>query len=216
MSKLMIVEDDVNTASMISHIAQLVSIEVVGVAKSWREALDILEGNCIDFATLDIDIEGNVDGIEVGKMLQARGIGFTFVTSLCDVATIREATQANPISYIVKPINKENMVAAFLLMLKKNALATLPAADIKKTCSIGIDGMIYNGKMMVKLSRSERAVLTLLIRRMGVTIPYEEFFIDGCENEASLRNIILKLRKKCPDLMIQNVKEVGYCVHYIG
>ncbi|MDD2839285.1 MAG: helix-turn-helix domain-containing protein, partial [Sulfuricurvum sp.] len=76
------------------------------------------------------------------------------------------------------------------------------------------DGMImYNGEMLL-LSHYERIVLGLLIKNFRCVVSRETFFehLWNCPddiNEGTLRNTILKLRKKL-NIEIENVRNVGY------
>jgi DNA-binding response OmpR family regulator len=66
----------------------------------------------------------------------------------------------------------------------------------------------------LELSKNEHRVLGLLIKNIGYSVAYETFFYsdDDTEttNEATLRNIMAKLRKKCPDITLKNIKDLGY------
>jgi len=216
MKKLLIIEDNWMMANMIEDVAAIMDIEVVGVATSWSEALGLLGSNKPDFAVVDINIEGLIDGIEAARRLRVEGIDFMFLTAYKDMETIKEAAELSPLSYLIKPITPENLMATFLLAIKKIE----ENVQSEAICDYSVDNgdPSYKGKAILNLSKSERRVLALLIKNMGHTVGYESFFYgaDGetdSNNEASLRNIIAKLRKKCPDMTIKNVKDVGYIAY---
>lgn len=213
MKKLLIVEDNWMMAYMIEDVAHILNIEVVGVATSWSEAEKIVALQKPDFAILDININGEVDGIKAARLLKEQGIDFLFLTAYKDIDTIEEATELSPLAYLVKPITPENLMATLLLAIKKMH-QKLPNKKISSYSAKNND-VLYQGKAITNLSKSERRVLGLLVKNIGHTVGYESFFydIDGdleSNNEASLRNIVAKLRKKCPTLVIKNVKDVGY------
>jgi DNA-binding response OmpR family regulator len=211
--RLLIVEDNWMMAYMIEDVAHILNIEVVGVATSWGEAEKIVALQKPDFAILDINIDGEIDGIKAARLLRAQGIYFLFLTAYKDIDTIEEATELSPLAYLVKPITPENLMATLLLAIKKID-QKLPNKKIFSYSAKNND-VLYQGKAITNLSKSERRVLGLLVKNIGHTVGYESFFydIDGdleSNNEASLRNIVAKLRKKCPTLVIKNVKDVGY------
>lgn len=211
--RLLIVEDNWMMAYMIEDVAHILNIEVVGVATSWGEAEKIVALQKPDFAILDINIDGEIDGIKAAGLLRAQGIYFLFLTAYKDIDTIEEATELSPLAYLVKPITPENLMATLLLAIKKID-QKLPNKKIFSYSAKNND-VLYQGKAITNLSKSERRVLGLLVKNIGHTVGYESFFydIDGdleSNNEASLRNIVAKLRKKCPTLVIKNVKDVGY------
>jgi DNA-binding response OmpR family regulator len=218
MKKLLIIEDNWMMAHMIEDVATILNIDVIGIATSWDEAKEILTVQKPDFAIVDININGLVDGIEAARRLRAQEIDFLFLTAYKDLETIKEAAELSPLAYMIKPITPENLMATFLLATKKidqKALTNSPPAY-----TVENNDLLYMGKAMTSLSKSERRVLKLLIKNIGYTIGYETFLYSTEGNaetnsEASLRNIVVKLRKKCPDLVINNVKDVGYIAHLV-
>ena len=216
MKKLLIIEDSWMMAHMIEDVALMLNIEVIGIADNWQETEKLLTENTPNFAIVDININGEIDGIKIAERLKERGIEFLFLTAYKDMDTINEAVELSPLSYLIKPITPENLMASFLLILKK--LEELP--QIPSICEYIVDNddILYKNKIL-SLSKSERRVLGLLIKNINHTVGYERFFYYEEEkqegtNEATLRNIVAKLRKKCPNLSIKNIKEIGYVANF--
>lgn len=203
-------------AHMIEDVALMLNIEVIGIADNWQETEKLLTENTPNFAIVDININGEIDGIKIAERLKAKGIEFLFLTAYKDIDTINEAVELSPLSYLIKPITPENLMAAFLLILKK--LDKIPKILIMCEYVIDHDDILYKNKIL-NLSKSERRVLGLLIKNINHTVGYERFFYYEEEkqegtNEATLRNIVAKLRKKCPNLSIKNIKEIGYVANF--
>ena len=212
MKKLLIIEDNWMMSHMIEDVAVMLNIDVVGIANSWDETEKLLTANMPHFAIVDININGAVDGIKIARRLKEMGIKFLFLTAYKDMDTIKEAAELSPFSYLIKPITPENLMATFLLIIKK--LEEAPEILFISKYIIDNDDILYKNKIL-SLSKSERRVLRLLIKNISHTVGYEHFFYYEGENkennnEATLRNIVAKLRKKCPDLIIKNIKDVGY------
>lgn len=216
MKKLLIIEDNWMMAHMIDDVATLHNIEVIGIAASWNEASELLAFQKPDFAIVDININGAIDGIEVARRLKEAGIDFLFLTAYKDIETIKEAAQLSPLSYLIKPITPENLIAAFLLTtIKIDQKISVPKVF---EYTIEANNLIYKNNTLLNLSKSQRKVLSLLLRNIGFIVGYGAFFCDEecnaeTNNEASLRNTVAKLRKKCPDLTFKNIKDVGYIVN---
>ena len=68
---VLIIEDDIIVAMHIEKSVQQFGHHVVGVARSADEAFKIAENNTIDLVLSDIQIEGNIDGIECSKKLRS-------------------------------------------------------------------------------------------------------------------------------------------------
>ncbi len=208
---LLIIEDEWLVAHFIADIALMQSINVVGIAQSYDEAIQIINTLIVDCAIVDINIKGLKHGIDVARYLSTKNIPFIFLTAYKDIDTIQEATNLKPLSYLIKPISEENLIAAFMIV--KNSISTIIPNETK-LFQVNNDGMILKDGRILPLSNSERIVMTLLIKNQQNVVLHETFFEylwDNPEdiNEGTLRNIILKLRKKF-DLQINNIKNVGY------
>lgn len=210
--RLLIIEDEWLVAHFIADIAMNQNIEVVGIAQSYDEAIHMLETESVDCAIVDININGPRHGIDVAQYLNTKGISFFFLTAYKDIDTIQEAIDLKPISYLIKPISEENLIAAFLIV-KNTLILSTPSTLI---FSIDHEGMIFKNNQILSLSQSERIVFSLLIKNHRTVVTHETFFEylwnhPDDINHGTLRNIILKLRKKF-DLQIDNIKNVGYAL----
>ena len=77
-----------------------------------QEAIDFLKANNdkIDVALLDINLNGELDGIDLANIIKAEyGIPFMFVTSYTDDKTLERAKHTSPIGYIIKPFTTEDL-----------------------------------------------------------------------------------------------------------
>jgi len=117
--------------------------------------------------------------------------------------------------YLIKPVSPYDLKQA-LNKVASELILNLPQL-IKNDSNyrVGEDGLIYKDSKMINLSTGERNVLKLLLKNMGSAVEYSRIFYagennSGISNEASLRNVVAKLRKKCPDIDIKNVKDLGY------
>jgi DNA-binding response OmpR family regulator len=211
MKKLLIIEDNWMMAHMIDDVATLLDIDVIGIATSWREASELLATQTPDFVIVDININGVIDGIEVARRLKNLGIDFLFLTAYKDIETIKEAAQLSPLSYLIKPITPENLTAAFLLITTKID-QNIP---VQKTFRYTVreNDLIYKDNILIKLSKSEGNVFAILLKNIGHCVEYNSLFCREDGNTKSLRNVVVKLRKICPDLFIENVQDIGYILY---
>ncbi|MBF0527964.1 MAG: response regulator [Deltaproteobacteria bacterium] len=76
-------------------------------AVNGNEALHLARKERPALALVDIDLPGEMDGIEVASLIRSSlGIPAVFVTALTDPSLIDRACSAEPVGYLVKPINK--------------------------------------------------------------------------------------------------------------
>lgn len=108
--KILIVEDELviaeNTKFMIQEIYPGISVNVAGDSS---EALEILKVETPDVVLLDIRLGKNDNGIEFSKQLIDQNIPFIFLTAHGDDKTISRAIEKEPLGYMIKPINRNDL-----------------------------------------------------------------------------------------------------------
>ncbi len=114
--KILIVEDEPLIADDIAEILEKNGYEVVGIADEAEEALEMIAEHSPTVALLDINIDGDQDGVQLAAQLS---IPFVFLTSYFDNATLERAAKTNPSGYIVKPFNESDLLANLGLALQK-------------------------------------------------------------------------------------------------
>ena len=83
--KVIVVEDDSALAGVIVATLRAVGCEVVGVAASGEEALDLVERGEPDVVVMDVGLAGLMDGIEAARRLRRRcGCPVIFHTAFAD------------------------------------------------------------------------------------------------------------------------------------
>jgi DNA-binding LytR/AlgR family response regulator len=110
---VLIVEDDPLIAETLEEILECLEHKVTGIADSAHAALKELRSNPADVILLDIQIKGNVDGVELAqKIKEEYDIPFIFTTAFADSETIQRAKEKGPYGYIVKPYGINDINAA--------------------------------------------------------------------------------------------------------
>lgn len=184
-------------------------------AKDGEEAVELHRRYSPDVVILDINMP-KISGLEVACKIRCEDTHTRIVmlTAHSEKEILLQATEINMSKYLIKPVSPIDLKAA-LDKVASELMATSEKSDKKRLeYTIDKEGFIYKNKIMLDLSKSERRALGLLIKNIGYSVKYETFFYteESTEitNEATLRNIMAKIRKKCPDLTIKNVKDVGY------
>ena len=109
--RILIVEDEGLIAEMIRVMVEDLNYPEPVVALTKEKAMSILEGGTVDFAILDINLRGGMEGIELAKKANECGVPFMFLTSYSDPKTLKEATQTKPGAYVIKPFSEEELMA---------------------------------------------------------------------------------------------------------
>ncbi|TXC78669.1 LytR/AlgR family response regulator transcription factor [Luteibaculum oceani] len=118
---VLIVEDELLVADHIADIIQSQGANVVGLARDVEEASTFLNSHTLDLIFLDIFLE-NSNGIDFGRKLRNThpNIPFIFLTANIDKETLREAVDCKPFSYISKPFQETDIIAAIELIKSSN------------------------------------------------------------------------------------------------
>lgn len=117
-AKILIVEDEAAIAQDLQDIIEIEGYDVIGVAYSYNQAIEILSAQQPDLVFLDIALRGNGTGLDIAKVLKTKyDIPFIFLTSFSDPETIEEVVDLNPYGYLVKPFKERDIAPAIALGL---------------------------------------------------------------------------------------------------
>ncbi len=156
--KVLVVEDEMLVAEDLKDILEELDHEVVGMATNSDEAEIILETKKVDVALLDIRIEGTKTGIDLATIINEKySIPFMFLSAHSDKNTLTEASHTNPANYLVKPIRKESLFAALMVLqtdsesISKPNNYTFKEKDYSIDIEVGTIGCIKAEGSYVKL-----------------------------------------------------------------
>jgi len=214
---ILIIEDTVLTAQKIKRSLELAGYNVRGIANRSERALELIFQQHIDIMIVDINIKGDLNGIETAKLIQKNfNIPVIFLTSYHDDATLAEASSVNFSGYIVKPY-----LDAQLLREVKLASFRFGLNDTTKSVALN-DGYTYdiqNKRLLkdekeIKLTNKEEQFLHLLIQNKNTLVSNEYIDLllwrDNVTYDENRRQLLFRLRKKVPDLDIKTLKGEGY------
>ncbi len=125
MKKILIVEDDKVTQTLYVKCLKD-QYSIVDIAMDGNDAIKKANMYNPDLILMDIQLKGEMDGIDAAKMiLKEHHIPLLFISSLNDTATLERAKLSNPFGYFLKPIEVD--------VLKTNIIIALNAySSIKK------------------------------------------------------------------------------------
>ena len=123
---VLIVEDNLSFALELEMLIQEIGYNIVGRVDNSDEALEIILNKQPDFILMDVDIKGNMTGIEIGDKIKHLDIPILFITSFGDDVHYQKAKQTLMVGYLVKPIDKFTLLTSIQLAIaqiqKKNVL----------------------------------------------------------------------------------------------
>lgn len=97
--------------------------ELFAVVDNSDDALAALQDEQPNLILMDVNIEGEYDGVELTDMIhQQWPVPVLFITSLHDDATFRRISRTNPVGYIMKPFSDAQLKHSIDLVLKQLAM----------------------------------------------------------------------------------------------
>jgi len=214
---ILIIEDTTLTAQKMKRTLEWAGYHVVAIANRSETALEVMFKEHIDIIIADINIKGELNGIETAKLIQKNfNVPVIFLTSYHDDNTLSDAASVNFTGYIVKPYLDAHL-------LREVKLASLRFGLSNKLEPIELNnGYIYDiqNKVLLKdnqainLTNKEEQFLHILIQNKNqiVANEYVDLVIwhEYSTYDENRRQLLFRLRKKIPDLEIQTLKGEGY------
>ena len=115
---ILIVEDEMIIAANISLQLTNLGYEVTGIIPRGEEVMEHLNQNSPDIILMDINLKGNLDGIEIASLIQkSYKIPIIFLTANTDETHFNRAKTTNPYGFISKPFKKLDLQRAIELTI---------------------------------------------------------------------------------------------------
>lgn len=106
-TKILIVEDEMIIAANISLQLTNLGYEVTGIIPRAEEVLPLIREHKPDIVLMDINLKGDLDGIEIAHLIQNEyKLPIIFLTANSDEAHFNRAKTTNPYGFISKPFKK--------------------------------------------------------------------------------------------------------------
>lgn len=124
--KILIVEDQFIEAKSLNVILTNAGYFTCTVARSVAAALSIIENEKPDLALVDIFLQGEGTGIDLGRILNEKNMAFVYLSANSNRQILEEAKPTRPYGFMVKPFRAKDVLIMLdvALYLHKNRIAT--------------------------------------------------------------------------------------------
>jgi len=130
--KVLIVEDKLLIAEDIAAKLRKHNLDVTGIYDRGEDALASLDEHQPDLILMDINLAGELDGIETARRIQEKhAIPVIYLSDYADSETVNRAKQTLPANYLSKPFQETDLIRAIEIAFH-NARANRPAAAAVK------------------------------------------------------------------------------------
>lgn len=119
---VLIIEDTKAQSDALSKVLISNKYNIVGVATSYKDALDLFYNNKVDIVVIDIFLNGNPDGITFAETINVvpdASRPFVFLTSSTDRKIFERAKLTQPFSFLMKPFNELEILYAIEMAVEK-------------------------------------------------------------------------------------------------
>ena len=107
---ILIVEDEAVVAEDLAQKIKALGYRVLDIASTGAAALQISQAHPPDLILLDITLAGKLDGIETAtRIKEFSDIPLVFLTAHSDTETVKRATAAGSLGYILKPFRERDL-----------------------------------------------------------------------------------------------------------
>ena len=119
---VLIIEDTKAESDALVKVLEENNYNIVGVATSYKDALDLFYNNKVDVVVIDIFLNGNPDGITFAETINVvpdAARPFVFLTSSTDRKIFERAKLTQPFSFLMKPFNELEILYAIEMAVEK-------------------------------------------------------------------------------------------------
>ncbi|MBL4709541.1 MAG: response regulator [Flavobacteriales bacterium] len=195
--KILIVEDEAISAEGLESALKKMGYQIIGIAADALSALDLITNTPPDLAILDINIQGDKDGVWLAEQIKHRNIPYIFLTAYGDKKTIERAIKTQPYGYLIIPFTKSDIFAAIEVAIsnfnklreeepvkandsnQKGANISLYVKEEHLFIRINFDDIIYlqaNGNYLNIHTINKRYVVRDTIKSIKHKLPYNQFY----------------------------------------
>ena len=210
---VLIAEDDLTARRWLERVLGLYFKEVRS-APDATGALALFDAAPSDIVIADIRMP-DFDGLHMMQKITVRAPQTLriIVTAYNSAPYLNGAVEAGAHFYLKKPIDLDEMLVAI-------ASHFAPVEDARQATALGkgfeyrhLEGVVYRGDALVRLTKKELRLLELLLRHRRGIVSLEMIEREVWDEPATpdaIRMVIVGLRRKLPAALIENLKGVGY------
>lgn len=123
MSRILLVDDEIVISMRLEEVLMSMGYDVVGVAASGNEAIEMARDHHPDLILMDIVMPGELDGIDAAAKIRSEiDIPVIFITGHAKDRLIERAKQVSPFGYILKPFQENQIKVAIEIALHKKKM----------------------------------------------------------------------------------------------
>ncbi|MGV3609891.1 MAG: LytR/AlgR family response regulator transcription factor [Fluviicola sp.] len=129
--RISITEDEALIADNLAYCLEDLGYEVVSISDNAAETIGNLTIHQPDIALIDIQIRGEMDGIQLAKIIREQfRIPFIYITSNSESATIEKLKETQPAGFILKPFSTSSLGPVIEIALHNASIQKMDAREL--------------------------------------------------------------------------------------
>ena len=189
-ANILIVEDEFIISEDLTDTLIELGYHVTESVSSYDEALTSLEKKTPDIVLIDINLNDQKDGIDLGTLIRnSFRLPFIFITSHSDKTTVERAKKVKPNGYLLKPFNAKSLFTAIETALSNYCEYDDGESLIIKDAIFVKDGHLYKklsyndiiyvnseGNYIEIQTKNGRFVIRQTLKEFEKYLPKDDFF----------------------------------------
>lgn len=192
----------------------------VYIASDGAEALALYKQKSPDAVILDINMP-QINGIELTKKLKElkADLPIILLTARSDKDTLKKAIELQLLTYLEKPVSRDNLKAALTKLSEKldnnNLLCLWSNKEEVFYTWHKQKKLLSFGDKLIKLTKKETLLFEFFIQKKSVC-SYQDIYeyvwadSDKSYNESTIKTLLSSLKSKLPKDVIKNQYGIGY------
>jgi two-component system, OmpR family, response regulator len=216
MSKILMIEDDLELAEILSEFLEQYDFSVTTEDDPFK-ALSILKLEKFDVVILDLTLPG-MDGLEVCEAIRMRqNIPIIISSARSDVTDKINALELGADDYLPKPYDPRELEARIHSVLRRYDAASQAAAENESDFRLNESAMQISYKTRpLELTNAEYGILAYMIKKQGMVVSREDLIhnVSAINEDSSNKSIDVmmgRIRNKLGDkALIESIRGIGY------
>ena len=223
---VLIVEDESLIALELMQLVHSFGCNSVSYATHPDKAVKRMNEEDVNLILMDINLKSITTGIELYKSFNT-DVPVIYITAYNDEKTIEAAIETNPLGYLIKPYNEDEL-KALLLLAKYKIISQNQSKSIVNDSDILSLGdefyfdehkdILYYNDIHINLGTKELKLLKLLIYNRGYIVDFKtienELWEENAVTGSALRTLIYRLRGKLEYKVIETVYNRGLKINF--
>jgi len=170
---ILIVEDDIITATVIKKYLEKNNYSVVDIIENGETAVAVAKAKRPDLILMDIFLKDSIDGIEVAQRIKKSvDIPIIYLTADSSTSTIERAKITEPFGYLVKPVDSAVLITNIELTLQKQISYSRKILDALKKANDELENRVkertdelFNTNIELKKEMEQRILIEDELRK---------------------------------------------------